>query len=87
MENLFAMLTENDICFGKSFILYITIMIMPILLFEEKVLLKLRRRFEILFVIISLQTICQSGPLLSMLHSDSKNLIFQHLSLSMNMPI
>lgn len=69
MENLFAMLTENDICFGKSFILYITIMIMPILLFDEKVLLKLKRRFEILFVITSLQTICQSGPLLSMLHS------------------
>lgn len=56
-------------CFRKSLFLNIAIMIMPFLLFDEKVLLKLRRRFEILFVIISLQTICQSGPLLSMLHS------------------
>lgn len=54
MENLFVMLIENDICFGKFFILYIIIMIMFILFFDEKVLLKLRRRFEILFVIISL---------------------------------
>lgn len=75
----FAVLTENDICFRESLILNIAIMIMPFLLFDEKVLLKL---------------ICENQFTNNLLEwspfkyvTFSKNLIFQHLSLSMNMPI
>lgn len=41
LNEKFAVLTENDICFRESLILNIAIMIMPFLLFDEKVLLKL----------------------------------------------
>lgn len=79
LNEKFAVLTENDICFRESLILNIAIMIMPFLLFDEKVLLKLicDNQFT--------NNLSEWSPFKYV--TFSKNLIFQHLSLSMNMPI